>query len=262
MHSSVKRKSESTKAMDATTTINESHIAEVLERQGYYDVSGEDLIRRLRLRESDISDFASYWQRLTLDKYMGDGGCYRYRRYNALYAWADRKALTLLPRHPYVQPGSVNTLNGDIDRYFDDLDDGFISHPVLVGLLQFLTRAYNASEMALYGKEKPEKWLIQLHPYRVVADGTVSGKPTPEGLHRDGVDYVLSLMLGRNNVIGGETTVTDVDTNTLYQRLLTNPMDMLVCDDRRVLHSVSEIRALLPDQGAWRDVLVIAFTRQ
>jgi hypothetical protein len=33
------------------------------------------------------------------------------------------------------------------------------------------------------------------------------GQPTPEGVHRDGVDYVLVLMVRRTNIAQGTTTI-------------------------------------------------------
>ena len=37
-----------------------------------------------------------------------------------------------------------------------------------------------------------------------------AGQPTPEGMHRDGVDWVLVLMVRRENIKSGETTIYDL----------------------------------------------------
>ena len=37
------------------------------------------------------------------------------------------------------------------------------------------------------------------------------GKPTPEGVHRDGVDFVIVVMIKRVNIDSGATTIYDLD---------------------------------------------------
>ena len=41
------------------------------------------------------------------------------------------------------------------------------------------------------------------------------GKPTSEGLNRDGVDFVLMVLLKRTNVNGGKTIITDENKKIL-----------------------------------------------
>ena len=49
-------------------------------------------------------------------------------------------------------------------------------------------------------------WRIEVHQFRIEALGR-AGEPTPEGVHRDGVDYVLVLMVDRHNIASGTTTI-------------------------------------------------------
>ncbi|MEE9320509.1 MAG: 2OG-Fe dioxygenase family protein [Granulosicoccus sp.] len=231
-------------------------IAEDLQDKGYSFVPGKELQEMLNLEETDIADFGDYWQRLTLDNYMADGGRYRYRRYNAIKTKPGSQELFLVASHPYRQSACVNTLNGGVDRYYDDLEPGFVNHPVLQKFLKKLVSVYDAVEQA------EGEWLIQLHPYRVRADGSVCGKPAPEGLHSDGVDFVLSMMIHRENVSGGETSVATADKKIVYTRTLEQPLDVALCNDRKMLHDVTEVKRLLPNRPAWRDVLVVAFSRQ
>ena len=89
-----------------------------------------------------------------------------------------------------------------------------------------------------------------------------AGLPTPEGLHRDGVDRVLVQLVARHNVIGGVTRITDQAGGTLDRTTLTAPGDLYLLDDRRVLHEVSPVRPADPARPGWRDVLVVTFRRQ
>lgn len=227
-----------------------------LQNKGYTFVPGSVLKKMLELDDADVADFSSYWHGLTLDKYMADGGRYRFRRYNALKTKPGSQGFVLQPRHPYKQSAYVNTLNGGIDRYYDDLEPGFVKHTVLQKLLKKLVSIYDAVDQTTEGE-----WLIQLHPYRVRADGGENGKPAPEGLHCDGVDFILVMMIHRENITGGETSVATADKQIVYTRTLEQTLDVAICNDRTMLHDVTEVERLLPDSPAWRDVLVVAFSR-
>lgn len=90
-------------------------------------------------------------------------------------------------------------------------------------------------------------------------DGASGGDPTPEGLHRDGVTLVSSLLVARRNAIGGETTVCDGAGRELRRTTLAERGTLLLADDRRTLHGVSPIRPVDDRAMARRDVLVITF---
>jgi hypothetical protein len=78
-------------------------------------------------------------------------------------------------------------------------------------------------------------------------------------MHRDGVTLVTSLLVGRRNAVGGESTVTDMAGRQLLKTTLQEPGTLLFGDDRRTLHGVSAIRPRDPSQSAQRDVLVVTF---
>ena len=48
-------------------------------------------------------------------------------------------------------------------------------------------------------------WHVELHQFRIEALPGMPGMPTPEGMHRDGVDYVLVLLVSRSNIGSGTT---------------------------------------------------------
>lgn len=215
---------------------------------------GSALSDLLGLTQEDIKDFASHWPRLTPDRYMGDGGTYRFRRYGAFDSQPG-STRRLLPHGPYQQPKYINSLNGDVARLFDPLEPTFVAHPTLNRLLDWLTTLYDQCEGGR------QRWNIRLHPYRVLAKQDEKGNPTPEGLHRDGVDYIVSMMMSRRNVEGGETTITDNDSQVLWQRTLQKPMDIVIGKDAHTMHAVSPVSPVDTSKEAYRDVLVIAFTK-
>lgn len=199
--------------------------------------------------------FADHWNRLSIDHHMGDGGTYRLRRYGQFDTQRDG-SLRLRAHEPYEQPRYVNPLNGGVRRHFDPLEPSFVAHHVLRGILERLRAMVDRT---VGGRTD---WNIRLHPYRILARDGAPGQPTPEGLHRDGVDYVVSMLVDRRNVKGGQTTVTDARGKTPLATLtLQGAMSTLIADDAKTMHAVTAVEPLVRGKPAWRDVLVIAFTR-
>jgi hypothetical protein len=225
-----------------------------LHDQQFLFLTGTHFAEVLGLGQQEVSDFGDHWKRLTKDHCMADGGSYRYRRYGEFNAPL-KQGRHQLPHRPYEQPSYINKLNGGIPRLFDPLEPSFVRHPVLVRLLDWLTCLYDWCE------GQAQHWNIRLHPYRIVASQHASGHPTPEGLHRDGVDYIVSMMISRNNIEGGVSTITDPCGTVLWQRTLQTPLDIMIGNDVSTLHAVTPIVPSNPGLPAWRDVLVVAFTK-
>ena len=55
-----------------------------------------------------------------------------------------------------------------------------------------------------------QAWHVEVHQFRIEARRGEAGQPTPEGMHRDGVDYVLVLLVNRRNIASGVTSVHDL----------------------------------------------------
>ena len=86
--------------------------------------------------------------------------------------------------------------------------------------------------------------------------------PTPEGLHRDGVDFVLVLLVNRENIASGTTSIHGLDGRERGRFTLTLPFDAALVDDARVAHGVTPVQAIDPARPAYRDVLVITFKHE
>jgi len=243
-----------TAAIETRPAVSAALLARRLRDEHLLFLPGDTLGAMLALRPDAVEDFAAYWPGLTLDRYMGDGGRYRLRRYGEFDAQPGA-ARRLLPHAPYEQPAYINSLNGGIARIFDPLEPGFAAHPVLDRVLDWLTKLVDHCE------GHAQRWNIRLHPYRILARQDEPGRPTPEGLHRDGVDYIVSLLMTRHNVVGGATTVTDNAGRVLWHRTLQRPLDIMVGSDARTLHAVSPLAPIDSSLPAWRDVLVIAFSK-
>ncbi|HEV2097490.1 MAG TPA: 2OG-Fe dioxygenase family protein, partial [Stellaceae bacterium] len=109
---------------------------------------------------------------------------------------------------------------------------------------------------------RPEAWHVELHQFRIEAQAGQHGHPTPEGMHRDGVDWVLVLMVRRQNIASGKTTIYDLAKRPLGSFTLTQPLDSALVDDSRVFHGVTAVVPLDPLLPAYRDVLVVTYRRE
>ena len=210
--------------------------------------------RPLLLASGPLSDwdaFRASWNDLALDTYMADGGRYRRRRH-AVFA-VDDNAIVRMPHQPHYQSLDYNTLNGGIPRWFEPISEG--DGPSLHTIIEFCQRLFGSLVPA------PLRWHVEVHQFRIEARSGTQGLPTPEGLHRDGVDYVLVLLVNRQNIGSGTTTIHGLDRRLLGSFTLTEPCDAALVDDARVFHGVTPVEPVDLDLPAYRDVLVVTFRR-
>jgi hypothetical protein len=203
----------------------------------------------------DWTNFAASWNRLELDGYMADGGRYRRRRH-ATFSVAASGTITRNTHRPHYQTVNYNPLHGGIERWFEPIEDAVASGATLQTVLGFCRGLFGALSPA------ERSWDVEVHQFRIEARSNEQGRPTPEGLHRDGVDYVLVLLVDRLNIASGVTTIHSLDGRTLGDFTLTDPFDAALVDDTRVAHGVTPVEPLDPAKPAHRDVLVVTFKGQ
>ena len=199
-----------------------------------------------------LTRFASHWDELVPDRYAAELGTQRLRRYGHFSYHPLNGEAKLLAHESFVQPADSNPLYINTDRRFEPLTDTFAADRLLHALLALLGRIATALDDVA-------EWSAKVTPFRVLASGHAEGQPTPEGMHRDGVTLVASLLIGRANATGGESTVVDMTGETLLVTTLREPGTLLLGDDRKTLHGVSPIRPIDPTEAARRDALVITF---
>jgi hypothetical protein len=109
----------------------------------------------------------------------------------------------------------------------------------------------------LFARLRPvDRWFVEAHQFRITtADGI--GRPTPEGAHRDGVDYIALLLVDRRDVRGGETRVFSAEGAEGLRFTMTERWSTLLLDDARVVHETTPIQ---PDgaEGV-RDTIVLTY---
>ena len=230
-------------------------IVERLVRDGY-DFVGGDAMRRLleAAGGTDWDGYARSWDDLQADRFMADGGTDRKRRF-ACFSVSER-GLAPKPPQPHVQSREHNPLNGGVARVFAPVLPAIAFHPANRAVMAACFHLFSAATPAA---RRPAAWHAEMHQFRIEARPGESGRPTPEGLHRDGVDWVLVMMVRRENVAGGVSAIADAGRRPLETATLRAPLDASLVDDSRVFHGVSPITASDPSRPAFRDVLVVTF---
>lgn len=196
--------------------------------------------------------FSRHWEDLVADPYAAELGTRRLRRYGHFVFTPADGSVEPLEHDAFVQPEASNPLYIDRARHFEPLTEAFVKEPLLQRFLRLL------GQVAMMLDDLP-RWSVKVTPFRVRASTSDGGEPAPEGLHRDGVTLVSSLLIGRDNAVGGESFVFHADGRHLLASTLSEPGTLLLGDDRRTLHGVTPIRPVDPSRPARRDVLVVTF---
>jgi hypothetical protein len=196
--------------------------------------------------------FAAHWEDLVPDPYAAEKGTRRLRRYGQFLLSRDGE-IAPLGHEVFVQPEDSNPLYVGVERRFEPLTEAFRAEPVLSALIRLLGGVAG-------GLDDAAEWIVSVHPFRVIAQADSLAQPTPEGRHKDGVDLVSSLLIGRENVSGGCSTVYDADGREIAAATLSEPGTLLLSDDRATWHAVSPVRPQDSGRPGHRDVLVTTLT--
>ena len=196
---------------------------------------------------AELDALAPSWDALAPDNYLKDGGRYRRRRHSCFIQTGAQLAQT--PHRAHWQPVEYNALHGGMHRLFEPIEPATLAQPAWQQLLRALGQACS--------KVKGEQpWYVEAHQFRIdTLDGI--GRPTPEGAHRDGVDFVAVLLVGRHNVKGGETRVFDAAGPDGKRFTMLEPWTLLLLDDARVIHESTPIQPL--GENGRRDTLVLTW---
>jgi hypothetical protein len=224
-------------------------LPQALTSAGHGVIDAPDVCRLLAATAQSLADWGPLWDDLPADNFLRDGGRYRRRRHSCFIVRGD--SVEQVAHRSHWQPLEYNALHGGLERLFEPMDVALTQQPLWMLLLQRLAGVCSAIK-----GEQP--WFVEAHQFRIdTTDGI--GRPTPEGAHRDGVDFVVVALVDRRGVKGGETRVFDADGPSGIRFTMIEPWTLLMLDDERVIHETTPIQPLAPD--GHRDTLVLTFRR-
>ncbi|MET0661146.1 MAG: 2OG-Fe dioxygenase family protein [Steroidobacteraceae bacterium] len=224
--------------------------AKPLAASGHALIEPQRLIHDLELDETSLDELRPSWERLPRDTYLRDGGRYRYRRHACFRQKLARpNALERVPHRAHWQSTNYNALHGGIERWFEPIEVEVTSMAIWSRLLCGLGQVF--ATLA-----RVPQWYIEAHQFRIdTAEGI--GRPTPEGAHRDGVDFVAVILVQRRDVRGGETRVFEASSSGGVRFTMHVPWTALLLDDARVIHETTPIQPA--EAPGVRDTLVLTY---
>jgi hypothetical protein len=222
-------------------------LVDALRTDGYVVASAETVAELANVALSDLQSLTPFWEDLPRDPYLKDGGRYRSRRHASYEIKGEQ--LTLVPHRAHWQSVDYNALHGGIERWFEPVKAQLANNSSWQALLIGLAHLLNSLKPV-------NTWFVEAHQFRIdTADGI--GRPTPEGAHRDGVDFVAVFLLNRVDIKGGETRIFDAQGSTGLRFTLSQPWSVLLMNDERMIHESTPIQPI--GEYGYRDTLVLTF---
>jgi hypothetical protein len=224
-------------------------VPEALRERGYAVVAPEGVAALTGLGLDTLQAFEPGWNHLALDGYLRDGGSYRKRRHACFVV--DDGVVVPAPHRAHWQSEDYNALHGGMRRWFEPIDPALTTSPAWGQLLLGVGASFSQVRDA-------RPWFVEAHQFRIdTSDGI--GRPTPEGAHRDGVDFVAVFMVGRHGIKGGETRVFEAAGPNGQRFTLETPWSVLLLDDTRVIHESTPIQPADDAGDSHRDTLVLTY---
>lgn len=231
----------------APPTVSVNTLIPTVAAKGYGLLSASSVAEWAGCSLDALQQLSADWNHMPPDNYLKDGGRYRRRRHSSFVF--EHNALHAVPHRAHWQSLDYNALHGGMERWFEPMQAHTVNTPTWTKLLTAL--AHTASQV----RGTPDtKWCIEAHQFRIdTTDGI--GRPTPEGAHRDGVDFVAVFMVNRTDIKGGETRVFEANGPRGERFTLSEPWSLMLLDDTRVIHESTPIQPLA--EGGHRDTLVL-----
>jgi hypothetical protein len=218
-----------------------------LRERGFAVVSAQGVHALCGCDAGELAALRGSWDDLAPDSYLKDGGNYRRRRHACFVV--DDGAIVQAAHRAHWQSLDYNALHGGMHRWFEPVRPDVIAQPAWPRLLSSLSRLFSQLKDV-------RTWYVEAHQFRIdTSDGI--GRPTPEGAHRDGVDFVAVFLVGREGIKGGETRVFEAAGPDGQRFTLLEPWSLLLLDDARVIHESTPIQPL--DAAGHRDTLVLTW---
>ncbi|MDJ0660204.1 MAG: 2OG-Fe dioxygenase family protein [Crocosphaera sp.] len=149
------------------------------------------------------------------------------------------------PHTPLFQNKKINPVNGGLVRVYPEIENLNCAKEAIL----WFTKTFKID----YSYE------ILVQAQRTKCTVRKAGITTPEGFHRDDIDFLAILCVNQSNILGSETQLKDHQGNIVFKKVL-NPGEMLLIDDSKLLHYTSPITLKNPavNHFGFRDVLIIS----
>ena len=207
-------------------------------------------------QESDEQALKSSFDDLVRDRFMGDGGTYRYRRFSRFTLSLVEGQASLSPRdgNSICQALEDNRLNGGRIREFEPLRSLVAENTLLRSIME--------QDASLALEYEPEfgrrETIVGVHQIRTLAELDQVGLPTPEGIHRDAERLTFQHFVGRHNASGGAFFAYDQQKRPIYSWQQEDFLDSVLFTGT-TWHSADPLVLESGKRHGHRDVFLIDF---
>ena len=210
-------------------------------------------------RTYDNFDLMTSYNNLPIDKYVEDNHppkrLRRYMRYNVNTENHEKYSMETTDDPVFCQ--NVSDSRGK-PRTFELIEPHNATNPWLtnfltqVSALAIINECLKRDVCVLEAKIK--SLTVEVHQVRQIAYPGQESHNSPEGIHRDGADYIVSaFLMNRINIRGGNSIIYNRDKKEIYRTTLRDE-EGLFQEDRERWHHVSGIEPIV-DRIGFRDIL-------
>jgi hypothetical protein len=151
-----------------------------------------------------------------------------------------------LPQKDFMQVKEINKAVGDVERHFEEIETKLEDNPAFIKLFQEFREHTNLSEDSVI-----EAHQIRWHCKRFVKI------PAPEGIHRDGFDFIAMFMVNTYNVDGGDIMIyPSLDAPPSFKKKLA-PGDYVMLNDKQLYHYAAPLVPNANDDEGYWDLIVL-----
>ncbi len=188
-----------------------------------------------------ISPLQTLFHNIPKDPYIQEG--YRYK--SLARCRVKGNSIEKQPHTPLFQNKNINPVNGGLVRVYPEINNLNATQEALL----LFTNAFKID----YSYE------ILVQAQRTKCTNKKKGITTPEGFHRDDIDFLAIVCVNQYNISGSETQLKDNQGKIVFKKVL-NPGEILLIDDSKLLHYTSNITVRNPNLNhfGFRDVLIIS----
>ena len=148
----------------------------------------------------------------------------------------------------FYQSESYNNYNGNVLRKYSNLSYDILDDELFKYLVQtFKEQVDKVSPVVTK--------YIQVHQIRVYANN-LSTNLVPEGIHQDGFNFIAISCINRKNIRGGLNNVYNTDKTIKCYSTTLNEGEILILNDRKMFHDVTNIELRNLNKLGFRDIFV------
>ena len=193
--------------------------------------------------KNNINNIKKYFSNLELDKYYDNE---RYRAYS-LVKLDNNKNIDIIGDLSFYQSSNLNTYNGNNLRSYKNIDKKLVKNEEFKNLVNIFNK--KVTEEFGFNNE-----YLNIHQMRVKANINLTNL-IPEGIHQDGYNLVAIVCISRENIEGGENKLYDHNNNLIDKRYL-DEGDMIIINDNKFFHEITDIKIKDIKYEGYRDVFV------